>query len=105
MRKGWATTDFVLKLAVTPAPLALLALQALRMPRGGPGGFERRRQDGNHLVLHLVKCHNSDDWAEGVAMDTSTWARSVTIRKSGKRPSARRPPHAPRLHPAVLKPT
>ena len=72
MRKSWATTDFVLKLAGACAPLALLALAGAAHAQGAvPVALTDAGKTFNHLVgTACVKCHNSDDWAGGVAMDT-----------------------------------
>ena len=72
MRKSWATTDFVLKLAGACAPLALLALAGAAHAQGAvPVAMTDAGKTFNHLVgTTCVKCHNADDWAGGVAMDT-----------------------------------
>ncbi len=72
MRKSWATTEFVLKLAGACAPLALLALAGAAHAQGAvPVALTDGGKTFNHLVgTTCVKCHNSDDWAGGVAMDT-----------------------------------
>ena len=72
MRKSWATTDFVLKLAGACVPLALLALAGAAHAQGAvPVSLSDSGKTFNHLVgTTCVKCHNADDWAGGVAMDT-----------------------------------
>ncbi len=72
MRKSWATTDFVLKLAGACAPLAVLALAGAAHAQGAvPVALTDAGKTFNHLVgTTCVKCHNADDWAGGLAMDT-----------------------------------
>ena len=41
--------------------------------------------DWHMLQTYCTKCHNSEDWAGGVAFDTMNAAWPVMMRRSGKR--------------------
>ena len=72
MRKTGARFDYVMKLAGACVPAAWLALSGAAHAQGAvPVALSDGGKTFSHLVgTTCVKCHNADDWAGGVAMDT-----------------------------------
>ncbi len=69
MRKGRAWFGNALKLGVACVPLALVALPAPAAQLQATAKADAKRF--NELTkTYCVKCHNTEDWAGGVAMDT-----------------------------------
>jgi mono/diheme cytochrome c family protein len=80
MRKRGASFKYALKLASAGACLAWFALAA-EVAHGQGAANTDATNAFNHLIsTHCVDCHNADDWAGSLAMDT------LDIRLAGQDP-------------------
>src|SRR5580704_7330808 len=71
MRKSGAVSKFALVLAGACLPLASLALAAdVADGQGAAANAAGDKVFTNLVNSTCVKCHNADDWAGSVAMDT-----------------------------------